>query len=128
MKRVPPNHVNSKIYRERDLSALSRLVLLLFCGLALTAGFLFAARQHFTALQFGYKTQDLRREHAQLLQEQRRLLLKKEEAVSPVRLEPAARAIGLLPVTPGQIAGRNEDKRTQTGSTATKSAISSSSR
>jgi cell division protein FtsL len=121
--RVPPSHVNSKVYRERDLSALSRLVLLLFCGLALTAGFLFAARQHFTALQFGYKTQDLRREHAQLLQEQRRLLLNKEEATSPVRLEPAARGIGLLPVQPGQIVGGTEDKRTDTSSKDVKSVV-----
>lgn len=117
MKRVPPSHANSRIHRERDLSALSRLVLLLFCGLALTLGFLFAAKQHFAAIQFGYKTQNLRREQAQLIQEQRRLLLMKEEATSPVRLEPAARGIGLLPVQPGQIAGRREDKRNDSSPT-----------
>lgn len=114
MKRLPAGHDNSRIHRERDLSALSRLVLLLFCGLALTSGFLFAAKQHFAAIQYGYKNQDLRREHDRLLQEQRRLLLMKEEATSPVRLEPAARGIGLQPVQPGQIAVRAEDKRNET--------------
>ncbi|HXD31292.1 MAG TPA: hypothetical protein VN643_09255 [Pyrinomonadaceae bacterium] len=114
MKRLPAGHSNTRIYRERDLSALSRLVLLLFCGLALTSGFLFAAKQHFAAIQYGYKNQDLRREHEKLLQEQRRLLLMKEEATSPVRLEPAARGIGLQPVQPGQIAVRNENKRNET--------------
>ena len=113
MKRLPPGHVNSRIHRERDISALSRLVLLLFCGLALTSGFLLAAKQHFAAIQYGYKSEDLRREHLRLLEEQRRLLLMKEEATSPVRLEPAARGIGLQPVQPGQIAIRKEDKRSE---------------
>jgi hypothetical protein len=112
MKRLPPGQINSRIHRERDISALSRLVLLLFCGLALTFGFLLAAKQHFAAIQYGYKSQDLRREHQRLLEEQRRLLLMKEEATSPVRLEPAARGIGLQPVQPGQIAIR-KDKRSE---------------
>lgn len=102
--RLPSNHVNRRIHHERDRSALKRLALLLFCGLWLTGGFLFAARQHFAAIQYGYKSEELRREHQQLLQEQRRLLLEKEEASAPGRLEPAARGIGMQPVQPGQIA------------------------
>jgi cell division protein FtsL len=113
MKRLPPGQANSRIHRERDVSALSRLVLLLFCGLALTSGFLLAAKQHFAAIQFGYESQNLRREHQRLLDERRRLMLMKEEATSPVRLEPAAREIGLQPVQPGQIAIRKEDKRSE---------------
>ena len=111
MKRLPPNHANRKIHRERDINALSRLILLLVCGLALTSGFLFAARQHFAAIQYGYKSQDLRAEHKRLLEEHRHLQLMKEEATSPVRLEPAARGLGLQPIQPGQIAVRKEDKR-----------------
>lgn len=113
MKRLPPDQANSRIHRERDVSALSRLALLLFCGLALTSGFLLAAKQHFAAIQFGYESQNLRREQQRLLEERRRLLLMKEEATSPVRLEPAAREIGLQPVQPGQIAIRKEDKRSE---------------
>ena len=111
MKRLPPGHVNRRVHRERDISALARLILLLFCGLALTSGFLFAAKQHFAAIQYGYKSQDLRSEQKRLLEEQRRLQLLKEEAISPVRLEPAARRIGLQAIQPGQIAARREDKR-----------------
>jgi cell division protein FtsL len=110
MKRLPPNHANSKVHRERDVSALSRLALLLFCGLVLTGGFLFAARQHFAAIQYGYKNEELRREHQRLEAEQKRLLLEKEEASSPSRLEPAAREIGLQPVQPGQIVAKKENK------------------
>ena len=110
MKRLPAGQNNRKIHRERDISALSRLILLLVCGLALTVGFLFAARQHFAAIQYGYKSQDLRAEQKRLLEEQRRLQLLKEEAVSPVRLEPAARKIGLQAIQPAQIAARKEAK------------------
>jgi cell division protein FtsL len=112
MKRLPPNHTNLKVHREHDLSALSRLLLLLLCGLALTGGFLFAANQHFAAIQYGYKSEELRREHERLLEEQRRLLLVKEEASSPARLESAARGIGLQRVEPGQIAANSDEKRT----------------
>jgi cell division protein FtsL len=128
MKRLPASQRNTRIHRERDLSALSRLVLLLFCGLALTSGFLFAAKQHFAAIQFGYKSQNLRREHERLVQEQRRLLLMKEEATSPVRLEPAAREIGLQPVQPGQIAVQAPEKRNETRPVAAVSSAASSPR
>src|SRR6267142_2561570 len=77
MKRHPPDHANRKIHRERDLSALSRLSLLLFFGLALTGGFLFAARQHFAAIKYGYQSEELRREQQRLQAEQRRSLLEK---------------------------------------------------
>jgi cell division protein FtsL len=114
MNRVPLVHVNPKVRRENDISALSRLVLFLFCGLALTSGFLLAAKQHFAAVQYGYKSEELRRENQQLLEEKQRLQLLKEEASSPVRLEPAARGIGLQPVEPGQVAIGKPAKRSDT--------------
>jgi hypothetical protein len=110
MKRLPPDHHNYRIHRERDLSALSRLAVLLSLGVALSGGFLFAARQHFAAIEDGYKSEELRREQQRLLVEQRRLLLAKEEACSPARLEPAARQIGLQPIAPGQVATRSESR------------------
>ncbi len=106
MKRLPQRQTNFKIHRERDKSALSRLGLLLFCGIGLTGGFLFAAKQHFAAIQYGYKTESLRNEQVRLLREQQELLLEREQASSPVRLEPAARALGLRPLQPGQIASK----------------------
>jgi cell division protein FtsL len=103
MRRLPSHHVNSRVHRERDINALSRLALLLLCGLVLAGGFLFAARQYFVAIQYGYRIEDLRRERRRLLDEQQRLFLAKEQASSPVRIESAARDLGLQPLQPGQI-------------------------
>lgn len=114
MKRMPLDHFNSRIHRERDFSALSRLALLLLLGVTLTGGFLFAARQHFAAIEYGYKSEALRREQQRLLAEQRLLLLAKEEAFSPARLEPAARQIGLRPIAAGQVTVRKNDQRSET--------------
>lgn len=108
-----PDHANSRIRREHDLSALSRLAFLLFLGLALAGGFLFAARQHFAALDYGYQSEELRREQQRLLADQRQLLLAKEEATSPAALEPAARRLGLQPIAPGQVATRSDEQRNE---------------
>jgi len=113
MNRLPPDHPNSRIHREHDFSALSRLAILLFLGLALTGGFLFAARLHFAAIDYGYKTEELRREQQRLLAEQRQLLLAKEEASSPAALEPAARRLGLRPIAPGQVATNNDEQQNE---------------
>jgi hypothetical protein len=103
MKRLPLNQTNFTIHRERDMRALSRLALLLFCGLLLAGGFVFAAGQHFAAVHYGYKSEELRHERKRLVEEQRRLLLAREEATSPARLETEARRIGLQPVAPSQV-------------------------
>src|SRR6266496_3448155 len=99
MKRFPEHQQNSRIRRTRDVTALSRLALLLFCGLVLAGGFVFAAKQHFAAVQYGYQSEALRRERRQLLEEQQRLSLDKEKVSSPARLAPAARKLGLKPAT-----------------------------
>ena len=103
MQRVPSIQRNIRVRRERDLRALSRLVLLLCCGLFLAGGFIFAARQHFAAVQFGYDSESLRQERQDLLAEQQRLLLEKEQVSAPARLESAARQLGLKPLTAGQV-------------------------
>jgi hypothetical protein len=103
MRRLPAHQLNYTIHRERDWHALRRLAFLLFCGLTLAGGFVFAAGQHFAAVRYGYKTEALRREQEQLLDAQRRLLLEREQLVSPSRLESEARGIGLQPVQAVQI-------------------------
>ncbi len=103
MRRLPPTQPNYAVRRERDGRALSRLALLLFCGLVLCGGFVFAAGQHFAAVRYGYESEKLRKEKAQLLEERRRLLLEQEAATSPMQLESAAREIGLQPVQPAQV-------------------------
>jgi len=103
MKRVPLNQPNHTVRREQDARALVRLGLLLMCGFVLTCGFVHAAGQHFAAVRYGYQTEELRRERARLLEEQRRLMLAREQATTPARLERAARQIGMQQAQPGQI-------------------------
>jgi 3-polyprenyl-4-hydroxybenzoate decarboxylase len=69
----------------------------------LSGGFVFAAGQRFSAVRYGYKSEELRRERDRLLEEQRRLMLAREQATSPARLESAARALGMQPVHPSQV-------------------------
>jgi len=114
MKRFPEYQQNAKVRRSRDTTALSRLALLLFCGLVLAGGFVFAAKQHFAAVQYGYQNETLRSERRRLIEENQRLALEKERATAPDKLEPAARRLGLRPATAGQIGNKpsiHTDKR-----------------
>ena len=114
---------NSRVYRERDVAALWRLAVLLMCGLALAAGFVFAARQRFVAVQVGYQIEDLRREQQQLLEQRRRLELMKEQISSPARLEVAARRIGMQSARVNQIAGHSEATTTAPTTAATQATM-----
>jgi cell division protein FtsL len=103
MKRLPSNQKNSEVRREHDASAFSRMAILLTSGLVLAGGFVFAAQQHVAAIRLGYNSEELRREHSKLLEEQRRLMLEREKASTPARLEAAARELGLQPLQVAQI-------------------------
>jgi cell division protein FtsL len=103
MRRLPLNQPNHTVHRERDRVALSRLGMLLLCGFMLTCGFVYAAGQHFAAVRHGYRTEELRRERERLLEEQRRLMLAREQATAPERLERAAQQLGMQQAQPGQI-------------------------
>lgn len=103
MRRVPQQHTNFSVRRERDRRALRRQAWLLVCCVVLAAGFVWAARQQITAVQYGYRSEELRRERDRLLEDQRRLRFALEERSSPARLERSARALGLQPVRAAQI-------------------------
>ena len=103
MKRFPEYQSNKKITRSRDASALSRLALLLFSGLVLAGGFVFAGKTHFAAVQYGYKSESLRRQRSQLLQQNQQLSLEKQKISSPAALLKAATGLGLKPATAAQI-------------------------
>jgi cell division protein FtsL len=114
MERFPGHQPNAKVRRTRDVTALSRLASLLFCGLVLSGGFVLAAKQHFAAVQDGYRSESLRNERKKLIEDNQRLALEKEKISAPSRLEPAARQLGLEPATAGQIA--QSDSSTQSKS------------
>lgn len=103
MIRVPPQSINSTPHREADRRAIVRLGAVFVCGLILTVGFICAAAQRTAAVRHGYRSEELRREKAQLLAEQRRLMLALTEAQSPQQLEQSARAIGLEPARSSQL-------------------------
>jgi len=113
MQRHPSQQLNTRVRRERDFRELSRLVLLLCCGLFLAVGFVFAARQHFAAVEFGYQSESLRNERQQLLAEQQRLLLEKEQVSAPARLESAALQLGLKPLKPEQVGTQRANEKTR---------------
>src|SRR6185503_23659 len=98
MRRVPSTHLNSQVHRDRDVRALSRLALLLICGLVLASGFVFAAQQHFASVDYGYKSEELRNERARLLEEKQHLMLKKDQTFAPARLAIQARELGITPL------------------------------
>lgn len=103
MKRLPLNQTNRAVHRERDVPALMRLAVLLLCGLVLAAGFVYAGGQHFAAVDYGYKSEELRSEHSRLLIEQRRLMLERERANTPEHLGSVARELGMQPIQAGQM-------------------------
>ena len=105
---------NRKIEREKSNDVFMRLGLLLFCGLGLASGFVYAGRQHFTALNYGYKTQELRRERDRLAEAQRRYLLQRETAASPIHLEQAAKQLGMQPLQAAQIDPLRQPKSSET--------------
>jgi len=113
MRRVPSKQRNSKIHRHRDVRALSRLAVLLCCGLVLASGFVFAAQQHFAAVEYGYKSEGLRRERERLLEEKQQLMLKKEQAFAPARLASQARELGLKPIQASQLGTQKAGSRSQ---------------
>jgi cell division protein FtsL len=103
VRRIPSKQRNARVARERDPGALVRLGLLLFCGLTLAGGFVYAGGQHFAALKLGYETENLRKVRNNLAEDQRRFLLEREAAASPARLERAARQLGLQPMQAEQL-------------------------
>ena len=103
MRRIRQQHRNSAVHRTYDKRALRQLALWCGCCVVLAGGFVQAASQHFAAIRCGYQSEELRRERARLLEDQRQLLLMIERAAAPVRLESAARGIGMQSVRSSQI-------------------------
>lgn len=80
-------------------------VLTVICGSVMILGFFFAARQHFSSIEYGIKNSRLRKQLDELEAEKRRLLLAKEVSMSPIELMKAARKIGFTQNGAASIAG-----------------------
>jgi hypothetical protein len=66
------------------------------CAATVISGFFFAARQHFSSMDYGMKNSRLRRQIDELEAEKRRLVLSREVSLSPAEIKRAAKKVGLL--------------------------------
>jgi len=73
----------------------SFVLLVILCACVVASGFFFAARQHFTSMDYGIKNSKLREQLRNLEAEKRRLLLAREVASSPLAIRKVARGLGL---------------------------------
>ena len=115
MRRLPQQYSNPHVRRQRDPRAARRQAILLAGCLLLAFGFIYAVRQQILAVDYGYKTEALRREREELLDEQRKLLLAVEVSSSPARLEEAARELGMQPARAAQIEAAASPQRAESG-------------
>ena len=77
--------------RTAERMPISYYLLVFLCGCILAVGMLFAARQHFMAMDLGMQNSKMRRQVDELRYENRRLLLEKETANSPAAISRAVR-------------------------------------
>jgi len=103
MSRKNTSKNKDRIKRDRDPIPWRYCVLTLVCGLILVVGFFFAARQHFSSMDFGIKNSKLKKQKDELEAAQRQLLLTKEIALSPNEIKKAAKKIGLTELTAANI-------------------------
>ena len=90
MKSNTPSERISRLQRPQA-SGWQYYVVAVVCCVVLVAGFLLAARQHFSSMEYGLQNSKLRRQLDELQSEKRRLLLNREVAVSPIELRKAVR-------------------------------------
>ncbi len=93
------NLSTTKIKREIDPIPRRYCLLTIVFGVIIVSGFLFAARQHFMAINLGIENSELRKKRDELSTEQRRLRIAREIAYSPIELEKTAARIGLQRVS-----------------------------
>ncbi|MDQ3133077.1 MAG: cell division protein FtsL [Acidobacteriota bacterium] len=102
-RNLPQTKTAKKSRRDRDPIPWRYTLLTLFCALFLVAGFFFAARQHFSSIDYGMKNSKLRKQLDELEGEKRRLILEKEIALSPAEIKKAAKKIGMTTMTASNI-------------------------
>jgi hypothetical protein len=113
-RNLPINKTPQKNKRERAPLPWRYFMMMVLCGLFLIVGFFFAARQHFSAIDYGIKNSRLRKQIDELETEKRQLMLAKEIALSPAEIKKAAKKMGLSAMTASNIeAFRGVDKPAQ---------------
>ena len=98
-KRTHPAKRRERVARQSTVSW-KFYSLTLICGTIMVAGFFFAARQHFSTMDYGIKNSRLRKQMDELEAEKRRLLLNKEISLSPAELVKVAKKLGFAQYVP----------------------------
>ena len=98
-----PNSGKAQVKRERDPLPWRYCILTLICGLILVGGFFYAARQHFSAIDYSIKNAKLRQQKENLESEKRQLYLAREISLAPIQIKKAAKKIGLQDFTTNSI-------------------------
>jgi hypothetical protein len=78
---------------QKRLSNWQYYAVAVICCAVLVAGFFFAARQHFSSMEYGLQNSRLRHELDELQSEKRRLLLSREFTMTPGELKKAVRRV-----------------------------------
>jgi hypothetical protein len=103
-RNVPQNKKTARApRREGDPIPWRYCFLTLICGVLLVGGFFLAARQHFSAIDYGIRNARLRQQKENLESEQQRFKLQKEITLSPAEIKKAARKMGLREMTASNI-------------------------
>ena len=97
------NKNTKQIRRERDPIPWRYCFLTFICGIILVGGFFFAARTHFSSMDYGIKNSKLKKQKEDLEASQRQLLLTKEIALSPAEIKKAAKKLGLTEMTAANV-------------------------
>ncbi len=97
-KKTPKIRNQKNVKREGDPIPWRYCLLTLVCGLLLVGGFFFAARQHFSSIDYGIKNSQLKKQKDELETVQRQLLIDKEFALSPVSIKKVAKEYGFTEV------------------------------
>jgi hypothetical protein len=103
-RNVPQNQKIARApRREGDPIPWRYCFLTLICGVILVGGFFLAARQHFSAIDYGIKNARLRQEKENLESEKQRFKFAKEVMLTPDAIKKAARKIGFREMTASNI-------------------------
>jgi len=102
-KNLPNKNKSQRNKSKREPIPWRYCLLTLVCGLVLVTGFFFAARQHFSSIDFSIKNSRLRKQIEELEAGKRRLILAKEIALSPAEIKKAAQKMGFREMTASNI-------------------------
>ena len=102
-RNLSKNKNTKQIKRDRDPIPWRYCILTLVCGLVLVGGFFFAARQHFSSMDYGIKNSKLKKQKEDLEDTQRQLVLAKEKALLPEEIKKAAKKLGFTEMTAASI-------------------------